>query len=156
MTDTPVTSVPVRVARVPGSPPELPLPVYGSAFAAGMDLHAAYEALIEPGKSALVPTGLVFEIPSGYEMQIRPRSGLAAKNAISIVNAPGTVDADYRGEVKVILINHGDQPFRVRVGDRIAQGVLAPVTRAAFEEVQVDDLIKTARGEGGFGSTGVR
>lgn len=156
MTETPLKSVPVRIARVPGSPPELPLPVYGSALAAGMDLHAAYDALIEPGMSALVPTGLIFEIPAGYELQIRPRSGLAAKNAISIANAPGTVDADYRGEVKVILINHGHEPFRVHVGDRIAQGVVAPVTRAALEEVQAEDLIKTDRGQGGFGSTGVR
>lgn len=156
MSNTSMKSVPVRIARVPGSPPELPLPAYGSALAAGADLHAAYEALIQPGKTALVPTGLVFEIPAGYEMQVRPRSGLAAKNAISIVNAPGTVDADYRGEVKVILINHGDEPFRVNIGDRIAQAVIAPVTSATFEEVQVEDLIKTDRGQGGFGSTGAR
>ena len=134
----------------------LPLPAYQTTDAAGFDLVAALseDAPIElaPMARALVPTGLVMEIPSGYEGQVRPRSGLAAKHGVTVLNTPGTIDADYRGEVKVILINLGAEPFVIRRGERIAQFVAAPVTRARLREVaEVGD---TARGAGGFGSTG--
>lgn len=136
----------------------LPLPAYESDGAAGMDLRAALpwgeKLTLAPGMTALVPTGLNLQIPAGYEAQVRPRSGLAAKNGVTVLNAPGTIDSDYRGEMKVILINHGPAPFVIARGDRIAQLVIAPVTRAVLlEAAALDD---TARGEGGFGSTGVK
>ena len=132
----------------------LALPAYESEGAAGADLRAAVtgELTIPPGETAMVPTGLKIALPQGYEMQVRPRSGLAARHAVTVLNAPGTVDADYRGEVAVILINHGTEPFVIARGDRIAQAVIAPVTQGAF--AAVDALPQTARGEGGFGSTG--
>jgi dUTP pyrophosphatase len=134
----------------------LPLPAYETAQAAGMDLRAAVpeeEPLtLAPGGRAMVPTGLTMALPEGYEAQVRPRSGLAAKHGITCLNTPGTIDADYRGEVKVILINLGDEAFVINRGERIAQMVIAPVTRATIE--QVDSLDDTARGAGGFGSTG--
>jgi dUTP pyrophosphatase len=134
----------------------LPLPRQQTPGAAGLDLPAALapDAVIEiaPGAMAMIPTGLTIAIPPGYEAQIRPRSGLAAKHGVTVLNAPGTVDADYRGEVKVLLINHGTAPFQVRRGERIAQMVVAPVSRVTFEEVEALD--ETERGEGGHGSTG--
>lgn len=137
----------------------LPLPSYETAGAAGADVRANLppEArpaglILEPGARALVPTGLRMEIPEGYEVQVRPRSGLALKHGIALANAPGTIDADYRGPVGVILVNLGDEPFAVRHGDRVAQRVVAPVVRAEFASVGV--LGETARGAGGFGSTG--
>jgi len=135
----------------------LPLPAYESEGAAGMDLRAALadgEALtLAPGATALVPTGLSLQIPPDFEGQVRPRSGLAAKHGVTVLNAPGTIDSDYRGEVKIILINHGPAPFVIMRGDRIAQLVIAAVTRAALAEAET--LGDTARGAGGFGSTGV-
>ena len=135
---------------------DLPLPAYESADAAGMDLRAAVPAdqplTLAPGERAAVPTGLAFALPSGFEGQVRPRSGLALKAGITCLNSPGTVDADYRGEVKVILINHGREPFVIQRGDRIAQLVIAPVVQSAWAEVE--SLDETLRGAGGFGSTG--
>lgn len=149
----------VAVLREPGADPAIPLPSYETAGAAGADIRAnlpedqrAQGLTLAPGARALVPTGLRMEIPAGYEVQIRPRSGLALKHGISLPNTPGTIDADYRGPVGVILINLGQEPFTVSHGERIAQMVLAPVTRADFAEVA--ELSDTARGEGGFGSTG--
>lgn len=132
----------------------LPLPAYQSLGAAGADLCAAVvEPLtMAPGARALVPTGLVFAIPPGFEVQVRPRSGLAARHGVTVLNAPGTVDSDYRGEVMAILINHGAEPFVIARGERIAQIVVVPVSQAEFEEVEHVDA--TARGTGGFGSTG--
>jgi dUTP pyrophosphatase len=134
----------------------LPLPRQQTTGAAGVDLAAAIpaDAVVEiaPGAVAMIPTGLRIALPPGYEAQIRPRSGLAASHGITVLNAPGTVDADYRGEVKVLLINHGSTPFAVRRGERIAQMVVAPVSRIRFEEQEVLD--ETERGEGGHGSTG--
>ena len=134
----------------------LALPTYQSAHAAGLDLMAAVPQsapmVIAPGQHALVPTGLSIALPPGYEAQVRPRSGLAARHGVTVLNAPGTVDADYRGEISVILINHGDAPFRVQRGERIAQMVIASVIRA--ELVPAASLSATGRGDGGFGSTG--
>ena len=134
----------------------LPLPAYQSAHAAGLDLLAAVPEdaplILAPGKHALVPTGLTIALPPGYEAQVRPRSGLAAKHGVTVLNAPGTVDADYRGEIGVLLINHGTAPFEVRRGERIAQMVIASVVRA--ELVSTTSLSATDRGSGGFGSTG--
>jgi dUTP pyrophosphatase len=134
----------------------LALPAYQSAHAAGLDLLAAVPEdapmVIAPGKHVLVPTGLIIALPPGFEAQVRPRSGLAAKHGVTVLNAPGTVDADYRGEIGVLLINHGDVPFTIRRGERIAQMVIAPVTRA--ELAAVAKLSPTDRGSGGFGSTG--
>ena len=132
----------------------LPLPAYESEGAAGADLRAAVDAplTIPPGGTAMVPTGLTVALPQGYEMQVRPRSGLAARHAVTVLNSPGTVDADYRGEVKVILINHGTEAFVVERGDRVAQAVVAPVTLAEYAKAET--LPSTTRGEGGFGSTG--
>jgi dUTP pyrophosphatase len=134
----------------------LALPTYQSAQAAGLDLLAAVPdhtpMILAPGRHALVPTGLTIALPAGYEAQVRPRSGLAAKHGVTVLNAPGTVDADYRGEVGVLLINHGEAPFTIRRGERIAQMVIAPVARA--ELVAVTALPETGRGSGGFGSTG--
>lgn len=145
----------VGIVRLPHGE-GLPLPAYESAGAAGMDLRAAVAndrpLLILPGRRALVPTGLVFEIPEGFEGQVRPRSGLAYKHGITCLNTPGTIDSDYRGEVKVLLINHGDEDFYVERGMRIAQMVIAPVTHVAIEERSLAG--STERGNGGFGSTG--
>ena len=148
-------SVEVAVTRLPHGA-DLPLPAYETAHAAGMDLRAAIpegEPLtLHPGDRHAVPTGLAMAIPPGFEGQVRPRSGLAFRNGVTCLNSPGTVDADYRGEVKVILINLGPEDFIVRRGDRIAQLLISPVAQAAWAEVE--DLDQTARGEGGFGSTG--
>ena len=132
----------------------LPIPAYHSELAAGADVCAALtqSLTLAPGARALVPTGFCCEIAPGYELQVRPRSGLALKHGITVLNAPGTIDADYRGELKVLLVNLGQEPFEVRRGERIAQLVLAPVTRAAISETAA--LTETARGAGGFGSTG--
>ena len=131
------------------------IPQYKTAGAAGADLCALLETpvTIPAGKSAMIPTGLFFEIPEGYEVQVRPRSGLAAKNGVTVLNTPGTIDSDYRGEIKVILINLGDSDFTVNSGDRIAQMIIAPVIQAGF--TMVENLSETERGAGGFGSTGV-
>jgi dUTP pyrophosphatase len=133
---------------------DLPLPAYQSVGAAGLDLVAAIEEAISlaPFQRAIVPTGLAIGLPQGFEGQVRPRSGLAAKHGVTVLNAPGTVDEDYRGEIKVVLVNHGSEAFLIHRGDRIAQLVIAPVTRA--ELLAVDSLDETARGAGGFGSTG--
>ncbi len=151
-----MSDITIGIKRLPHGE-GLALPAYQTAEAAGFDLVAAVaeEAPIElaPMARALVPTGLVFEIPSGHEGQVRPRSGLAAKHGITVLNSPGTIDADYRGEVKVILVNLGTEPFTIRRGERIAQFVAAPVTRARL--VEVGEVGDTARGAGGFGSTGV-
>ncbi|WP_269715077.1 dUTP diphosphatase [Caulobacter sp. NIBR2454] len=142
----------VRLAHAEG----LPLPAYETEHAAGMDLRAAVTdeepMTLKPGVRAMVPTGLSFAVPAGFEAQVRPRSGLAAKAGITCLNTPGTIDADYRGEVKVVLINLGEEDFIIRRGDRIAQLVIAPVAKAAWSEVE--SLEETARGAGGFGSTG--
>lgn len=143
--------VPVLVKRLPHGE-GLALPAYATSGAAGMDVVSAEDVVIAPGARHAVATGLSVAIPHGYEIQVRPRSGLALKHGISVPNTPGTIDSDYRGEVKVILINLGAEPFSVVRGDRIAQLVLAPVTRAGW--VEVDELDETDRGEGGFGSTG--
>ena len=143
----------VRIAREPHAA-GLPLPAYQTEGAAGLDLVAAVTAplIVEPGSYALVKTGLRLELPRGYEAQVRPRSGLALKHGVTVLNAPGTIDSDYRGEVGVVLINHGREPFTVSRGDRIAQMVIAPVTEATV--VAVEAVGATARGRGGFGSTG--
>ena len=141
----------IQVTRLPHGA-GLPLPAYATTGAAGMDLLAAAALTIPPGGRALVPTGLAVALPPGFELQVRPRSGLALRHGITVLNAPGTVDEDYRGEVGVILLNTGDAPFAVAHGDRVAQAVFAPVVRAAWEEVAT--LPDSARGAGGFGSTG--
>ena len=149
----PICMVEVLIQRLPHAQ-DLPLPSYESAQAAGADLRAAVEAeyRIAAGGHALIPTGLKIALPEGYEAQVRPRSGLAARHAVTVLNTPGTVDADYRGEIHVILINHGPRPFVVERGMRIAQLVIAPVVQASFKPT--DALPETSRGEGGFGSTG--
>ena len=143
----------VRIQRLPGNG-DLPLPAYQSQDAVGMDLHAAVreEVTLAPGAVAAIPCGIALALPAGFEAQVRPRSGLAAKHGITLVNTPGTIDPDYRGEVKALLINHGREPFRVTRGMRIAQMVVMPVPRV--EWVEVDRLPETERGEGGFGHTG--
>jgi dUTP pyrophosphatase len=148
-----MSAVEVKVMRLPHGA-DLPLPNYQSAQAAGLDLLAAVTAdlIIAPGQRALVPTGIAIALPPQTEAQVRPRSGLAARHGVTVLNTPGTVDADYRGEIQVILINLGDEPFVVRRGERIAQLVIAPVLRAALSESH--ELSGTGRGAGGFGSTG--
>ena len=146
------STVPVLVRRLPHFD-GLTLPAYATEGAAGMDVLAAEDVTLQPGARHAVATGLSVGIPPGYEIQVRPRSGLALMHGISVPNAPGTIDSDYRGELKVILVNLGASAFEVRRGDRIAQLVLAPVVRASW--LKVDELDETARGEGGFGSTGV-
>ncbi len=143
----------IHVVRLPHAE-GLPLPSYATAGAAGMDLLAAVQrpVTLAPGARALIPTGLRIAIPAGYEVQVRPRSGLALKNGITLPNSPGTIDEDYRGELGVILLNAGQEPFTVERGMRIAQAVLAPVVRAVWAEVA--ELPETDRGAGGFGSTG--
>lgn len=143
--------VPVLVRRLPHGE-GLALPAYATDGAAGMDVLAAEEVTLAPGARHAVATGLAVAIPPGFELQVRPRSGLALRHGVTVPNTPGTIDSDYRGELKVILINHGAQPFAVRRGDRVAQLVLAPVVRA--EWLEVAELDQTARGDGGFGSTG--
>ena len=147
--DRPIT---IRLKRLPHGD-GLPLPAYATTGAAGMDVVSAEDLELMPGQRHAVATGFAMAIPDGFEVQVRPRSGLALKHGITVPNTPGTIDSDYRGELKVILINHGDAPFPIRRGDRIAQLVAAPVQRADFAEV--DDLDATSRGSGGFGSTGV-
>lgn len=149
------SSTTVEIQRLPHAE-GLALPAYQTAHAAGLDLLAAVpegEPLtMQPGQRALVPTGLMIAVPPGHEAQVRPRSGLAFKHGVTVLNSPGTVDADYRGEVSVLLINHGDEPFTIRRGERIAQLVIAAVTQANL--VVVASLSSTDRGSGGFGSTG--
>ena len=151
--------MPVAVLREEWADPAIPLPTYATQGAAGADLHAnmpsadrAAGMTLAPGAWGLIPTGLRIALPEGTELQIRPRSGLALKHGVTVLNAPGTIDADYRGPVGVVLVNHGTAPFRVAHGDRIAQAVLAPVVQARF--TMTDALPETARGAGGFGSTG--
>lgn len=133
---------------------DLPLPGYMTIGASGMDLHAAVrdDLMLSPGERALIPTGLYAAVPRGYELQVRPRSGLAVKYGIGILNAPGTIDSDYRGEIKIIMINMGQEPFTVKRGERVAQMVLCPVARAKLE--LRDELPATERSDGGFGHTG--
>jgi len=148
----------VKISWLEGADQALGLPSYETAGAAGADLRANFEAsargglVLEAGARVLVPTGLRLEIPAGYEVQIRPRSGLAIKHGITLPNSPGTIDSDYRGPLGVILMNAGDEPFAINHGDRIAQMVVAPVVQAQF--ALVNELQDTVRGEGGFGSTG--
>lgn len=147
--------VKVKVKRVRGDRDrEIPLPRYMTEHSSGMDLYAAVdeEVTLEPGERKLIPTGIALSVPKGYEGQIRPRSGLALKNGVTLVNTPGTIDADYRGEIGILLINFGRQPFKVKRGDRIAQLVIAPVFQAAVE--LADELDDTPRSGGGFGHTG--
>jgi dUTP pyrophosphatase len=150
-----MSTIQIQVAPLPHFE-GLALPAYETALSAGMDLRAAVGAdapmSLAPGQRALAPTGLTIALPAGYEAQVRPRSGLALKHGITCLNTPGTIDADYRGEVKVLLINLGQEPFTIQRGERIAQMVIAPVTQATWEVVT--ELSDTARGAGGFGSTG--
>jgi len=147
----------VRFRRLAGNA-DLPIPAYATAGAAGFDLRAAVPGdaplLLRPAERALVPTGFACAVPHGYEMQVRPRSGLAVKHGVTVANTPGTVDSDYRGPLMVCLINLGAEPFAIRRGDRIAQAVIAPAPQLTLTEV--DDLETTVRGEGGFGSTGIK
>ena len=152
MNSTETESVEVRVKRLPNGA-GLPLPNYASKGAAGMDICAAESVILRTGKRIAIATGFAFAIPQGYEVQVRPRSGLALKNGITCLNTPGTIDSDYRGEVKVILANLGEDDFQITKGDRIAQIVVAPVQHARM--VEVDEIEGTLRGAGGFGSTGV-
>jgi len=147
----PLPDIAIRLRRLPHGE-GLPLPSYASAGAAGLDVVAAEKLTLGPGERHAVATGFSMAIPEGYEVQVRPRSGLALKHGITCLNTPGTIDSDYRGEVKVILANLGQEPFEIARGDRIAQLVPAPVQRAVFHEV--DNLDETERGAGGFGSTG--
>ncbi|SED11166.1 dUTP pyrophosphatase [Rhizobiales bacterium GAS188] len=149
-------TLPLDIVRLPHAH-DLPLPRYETERAAGLDLVAAVEAdaplLLAPGARALVPCGIIIELPDGHEGQVRPRSGLALKHGITVLNAPGTIDEDYRGEVSVLLVNLGSEPFEIRRGLRIAQLVIAPVARVAPRETR--KLTPTARGAGGYGSTGI-
>jgi dUTP pyrophosphatase len=148
----------IKVKRLPHFDPELAPPSYQTTLAAGADIRACFpnkdKLSIEPGQRVLVPTGLSFEIPPGYEIQVRPRSGLSLKTPLLVVNSPGTVDADYRGEVKIIIGNFGDKPYEIEHGERLAQLVVAPVYQVNF--VEVANLTETERGELGFGSTGLQ
>jgi dUTP pyrophosphatase len=143
----------IAITRLPHGE-GLPLPAYATPGAAGMDVVAAEDVDLGPGQRHAVATGYKVAIPDGFEIQVRPRSGLAFKHGISVPNTPGTIDSDYRGELKILLINHGSEPFAIRRGERIAQLVPAAVTLAEFDEV--DELCETARGTGGFGSTGTK
>lgn len=149
---SPLPPIDIQLMRLPNGE-GLPVPACATAHAAGMDVVSAEEIILNPGDRHPVATGFALAIPEGYEIQVRPRSGLALKHGITLPNAPGTIDADYRGELKVLLINHGADPFPIKRGDRIAQLVVAPVQLASF--VEVDMLDDTVRGMGGFGSTGV-
>lgn len=150
------TSVRLKRLADADAPDPLPLPAYQTGDAAGVDLRAAVRApvLLEPGGRALVPTGFAIALPPGYEAQVRPRSGIALAHGVTVLNAPGTIDPDYRGEIKVLLINLGTAPFHIARGDRIAQLVVSPIARPVF--LEVDRLDDTARGSGGFGHTGGR
>ncbi|WP_076071622.1 dUTP diphosphatase [Sphingomonas montana] len=148
-----MTPITIRLTRLPHGA-GLPLPVYATADAAGMDVVAAEDHVLAPGARAAIATGFAIAIPTGYEVQVRPRSGLALRHGVTCLNTPGTIDADYRGEVKIILANLGSAPFTVTRGDRIAQLVPAAVQRATLTEVA--ELDETDRGSGGFGSTGTR
>ena len=143
----------VRITRL-GSGDGLSLPSYETTGAAGMDIRAAEEIVLKPGARCLMPTGFAMALPQGFEAQVRPRSGLAVKHGVTVLNAPGTIDCDYRGEIKVPLINHGQQDFVIARGDRIAQMVIAAVTQATW--IEVDTLDETQRGGAGFGSSGTR
>lgn len=144
----------IKIKRLSEEFSDIPLPTYATEGSAGMDIRAAVndELIIEPGKVALVPTNLSVEIPKGFEIQVRPRSGLAANHSIGILNSPGTIDSDYRGEVKIILMNFGDKPFAIHRGDRIAQLVVSKVYSAKI--VETENLNSSSRGDGGFGHTG--
>jgi dUTP pyrophosphatase len=150
-----MSTVAISVKRVRSAPDPLPLPRYMTPGSAGMDLLADIDDTVQlaPGARLLVPTGIAIELPPGYEAQVRPRSGLALRHGVTLLNSPGTIDSDYRGEIKVILVNHGDLPFPVRRGDRIAQMVIAPVVRGELRETT--DLGDSHRGAGGFGHTDV-
>jgi dUTP pyrophosphatase len=141
----------IQIARLPHGQ-DLPLPAYATPGAAGMDVVAAEDFDLAPGQRHAVATGFKIAIPMGYEIQVRPRSGLAFKHGVTVPNTPGTIDSDYRGELKILMINHGPNPFPIRRGDRIAQLVPAAVTKAGFDEIE--ELDATDRGHGGFGSTG--
>ena len=149
-----MNKIKIKISRVDENFSDIPLPAYETRDSSGMDVRAALEKnkIIPPGKIALVPTNLRVEIPKGYEIQVRPRSGLAAKHGVGVLNSPGTIDADYRGEIKIILFNFGEKEFVIQRGDRIAQLVVGKVYRAELEEST--DLSTTSRGEGGFGHTG--
>ncbi len=151
-----MTMLPVRISiqRLPGND-DLALPAYETEHASGMDLRAAVTktTVLQPGARLAIPTGICIAIPPGYEGQVRPRSGLAFREGISMINTPGTIDADYRGEIKVLLINLGEKPFPIRRGDRIGQLIVAPVARVEWQELHSLDI--TTRGEGGFGHTGI-
>lgn len=142
--------VTVKIFRE-GKSKEFPLPEYATPFSSGVDLRASEDLVLLPGEWIPVPTGLKIELPEGFEGQVRPRSGLAARHGVTVLNAPGTIDSDYRGEIRVLLINQGREPFSIAAGDRIAQLVLAPVSRISWSE---ETLAESLRGEGGFGSTG--
>ena len=144
-------AVSVKLVRK-GRAKDFPLPTYSTEFSAGIDLRAAEDAVLLPGERAGIPTGLFIELPDGYEAQVRPRSGLAIKNGITVINSPGTIDSDYRGEIRVLLVNLGSEAFSISPGDRIAQMVVAPVTRISWTEEE--SLGASGRGDGGFGSTG--
>ena len=148
-----MSEIPVSIRQLPNGE-GLPLPAYATAQSSGLDLAAALDEdiVIGPGEHAVVPTGVAIALPDGFEAQVRPRSGLAAKHAVTVLNSPGTIDTDYRGEIRVVLANHGAAPFTVSRGMRIAQLVIAPVSRIVWNEV--DALADSPRGEGGFGSTG--
>lgn len=149
-----IEEIPVKIKKLR---PDAIIPIYATEGAAGFDLHAYLESsyhVIHPGERELIQTGIAVQIPPGYEVQVRPRSGLALKRGITVLNTPGTIDSDYTGEIGVIIINHGDEPYRIEHKDRIAQGVIQCVPHAKFEVV--DDLDETERGASGFGSTGVK
>lgn len=145
----------IKITRLSDTTSDIPLPAYATDGSAGMDIYAAVEQDMEikPGETVLIPTGFSIELPHGFEAQIRPRSGLAVKHSIGIMNSPGTIDSDYRGEVKIIITNFGKQNYTIRRGDRIAQMVIARYERIVWEEVH--QLSETSRGSGGFGSTGI-
>ena len=149
-----MNKIPIKITRLKGNK-DLPLPEYESEGSSGMDIRAAVKepVLLKPGETCLIPTGLSVSVPPGYEAQMRPRSGLALHHGVGMVNAPGTIDSDYRGEIGIIMINWGNEPFTIRRGDRIAQMIISKVYRAELSEV--DALDTTSRGQGGFGHTGV-
>jgi dUTP pyrophosphatase len=149
-----IEKVEVKIKRITDAFNDVPLPAYSTPEAAGMDVRAAIDNdyILKPGEYGLIPTNISVEIPPGYEIQVRPRSGLAVKHGVTILNAPGTIDSDYRGPVGIILINHGKDAFTIKRGERIAQLVLSKIYHASF--VEVEDLNKTLRDEGGFGHTG--
>jgi dUTP pyrophosphatase len=149
-----LTKLKVKITRLKHGTADIPLPQYATEGAAGMDMRAAVsdKMILAPGSVGLIPTGFIIELPAGFEAQIRPRSGLALKHGIGILNSPGTIDSDYRGEVKIILMNFSNEAFTIQRGDRIAQMVVAPVSRVQWDEVPVLEI--TERGAGGFGHTG--